>query len=368
MSEDQFSDIIQQNLKNNLPFCVYKKPKKAQVSIITQNNDKVYKLDDFKESGFVFAPFNDISETIFFPLNISKLQNYNFPNKVIKKEEDFYKETKLNQKKKHINLVENTITFLKNNNADKIVISRKECFKKKDFNLTQTFINLLNSYNEALVYLWFHPKIGLWIGATPEILLTVKNNYFTTMSLAGTQKKNQSITWKDKEIKEQLYVTDYITEILEKNKIRFTKSEPQTIVTGNVAHIQTIINGTLKPSFNLKSLIKDLHPTPAVCGIPKELAKKFILTNEGYNREFYTGFLGELNYTSLRNRSKKNIENQAYNKNTKKTNLFVNLRCLKVNKNEICFYIGGGITKDSNATKEYTETVEKSKNLKNYIV
>ena len=47
----------------------------------------------------------------------------------------------------------------------------------------------------------------------------------------------------------------------------------------------------------LKSLVQALHPTPAVCGFPKQTVQNFIQSNEGYNREFYTGFLGELNLT-----------------------------------------------------------------------
>jgi isochorismate synthase len=89
-------------------------------------------------------------------------------------------------------------------------------------------------------------------------------------------------------------------------------------------------------------LIDALHPTPAVCGLPKESAKEFILENEGYDRSFYTGFLGEL---SVENRS----------------NLFVNLRCMQVKDATYYIYIGGGITSASVPEKEWEETVAKSK-------
>ena len=46
---------------------------------------------------------------------------------------------------------------------------------------------------------------------------------------------------------------------------------------------------------SIKKIILALHPTSAVCGLPKQEAKEFILQNEGYNREYYSGFLGELN-------------------------------------------------------------------------
>ena len=91
-----------------------------------------------------------------------------------------------------------------------------------------------------------------------------------------------------------------------------------------------------------------LHPTPAVCGLPKEEAKQFILDNELYNRDFYTGFLGELNLKG-------------------QTNLYVNLRCMQLKDNRISIYVGGGITADSNAENEWEETVIKAKVMKNAL-
>ena len=98
-------------------------------------------------------------------------------------------------------------------------------------------------------------------------------------------------------------------------------------------------------------MIRILHPTPAVCGFSREIAREFIIENENYNRSFYTGFLGELNL-------------QNFNKDKKKSALFVNLRCMKIENNKVSIFVGGGITKGSNAEKEWQETVFKSKTMK----
>ena len=48
---------------------------------------------------------------------------------------------------------------------------------------------MLNNYKNAFVYLWFHPKVGLWMGATPERLISIDSQLnLKTMALAGTQK------------------------------------------------------------------------------------------------------------------------------------------------------------------------------------
>ncbi len=362
------TNLLQQNIQNNTVFCAYKKPKENKINLITQKNTAIYKVADFTESGFVFVPFIDISEGIIFPLHLSDNKEFSIPKSKLKSTKNKSFSLKENQKETHEKLVQKTVNFLKNGQAEKIVISRKKCIKKTDFNSVATFIHLAHNYDNAMVYLWHHPKIGLWIGSTPETFLQIKNNHFTTMALAGTQKKKKNVVWQKKEIQEQQYVTNFITATLHKNNIAYKTTSPYTVKAGNIAHIKTDITGVLQPNFNLKKLITDLHPTPAVCGIPKSVSKHFIVENENYNREFYTGFLGELNFTSFKNRNKRNIENQSYHNTIKETNLFVNLRCMQVIKNTICLYIGGGITKDSVPENEFLETVEKSKILLNFII
>ena len=97
-----------------------------------------------------------------------------------------------------------------------------------------------------------------------------------------------------------------------------------------------------------------MHPTPALCGLPKQEAKQFIIKNEGYSREFYSGFLGEIN---------KDFEFNTAGK----SDVFVNLRCMKLDKNEAHLFIGGGITKESNPLNEFQETINKSQTIKKIL-
>ena len=132
-------------------------------------------------------------------------------------------------------------------------------------------------------------------------------------------------------------------------------------------HLRNQITGILdKEKASLKHVIQQLHPTPAVCGLPKSTAKKFILENENYNREFYTGFLGELNFKERihRNPKKRNVENMAFDSVKNVSRLFVNLRCMQLLENTAKIYVGGGITKDSIPINEWTETVNKSATIK----
>jgi len=353
------------------PFVSYRKPNSSEVSLLIQNDTNTYSLDDFLQSGFVFAPFDSEKKTIFFPLNKCEIEKFKYTESKMSIKEVVSNKLEY-EKEQHIDLVKKGVDYIKNNATPKIVLSRKEILELPNFSTINTYKNLLQHYKAAFTYIWYHPKVGLWLGATPETLLKVTNNTFKTMALAGTQiyTNTLDVVWEQKEKQEQQFVTDYIVKQLNKLNIISKVSEPYTIKASSIVHLCTDITGRLNNTKMQQPLISALHPTPAVCGLPKEKAKAFIQNNEGYDREFYTGYFGELNFT-IDNRQKKNnkrnIENHVYSFVKKQSSLFVNLRCMQVKNDKVILYIGGGITKDSNPEKEYAETVAKAAIMKKAI-
>jgi len=247
------------------------------------------------------------------------------------------------------------------------VLSRKQNITSTTKSPETLFLKLLEKYKEAMVYLWFHPETGIWLGATPETLLQTDARRFNTMALAGTQeyKGSLKVEWGTKEIDEQQLVTDEIVQRLHNVSKTLTVDKAITYRAGNLLHLKTGIQGTFDGIQGLRPIIKALHPTPAVCGLPKEEAKDFILNNEGYDRAYYTGFLGELNKrTTVKRATRKgNIENQAYGMIKKQTHLFVNLRCMQFTEGLATLYIGGGITLASDPESEWEETLRKAETL-----
>ena len=333
---------LSKSLEEKKPFVVYKYPRAKEVKGIFQKNKIIYKTHNFSESGFVFAPFDSSSEAIIFPLEKSNLYSSEYLElgNTSKNSSFFSSKPSEEEKNHHIDLVRKGVRFLKNTQAKKVVLSRKQVVDYSSIDVFFFYKKLIKNYPNAMVYIWFHPKVGLWLGATPEQLVKVKKGIFTTMALAGTQIYNNSIdiSWQEKERQEQKFVTDYIVTTLDQ-KLEIEKVK--TIRAGNLVHLCTIISGKIAANFSLQELLQKLHPTPAVCGLPKVAAKAFILENENYKREFYTGFLGELHVNDT-------------------SNLFVNLRCMQIFNKKIAIYIGGGITIDSNLEKEWDETVAKS--------
>jgi isochorismate synthase len=380
MNSEEFFTKLETQIQSGNPFVAYRNPnaKNGLTKALLQENNERYKIVDYTESGFLFSPFNTTKKAFLIPSENANIiaTEYLVENfSEVKQENAEFPPayTNAEAKVKHEKLVQKGIEAIENREFKKVVLSRTEVVQTQLIAI-EIFKNLLKKYETAFVYLWFHPETGIWLGATPETLLNVERNKFKTMALAGTQsfKGTMEVNWGEKEIEEQQIVTDAILENLE-NKVSGTihKSEPYTSKAGNLLHLRTDIQGKLDSGKSkVNSLISALHPTPAVCGLPKESAKKFILKNEGYDREFYSGFLGELNMKKevKRNSNRKNQENQAYASIIKQTSLFVNLRCMKLEAGKAHLFIGGGITKDSNAIGEWQETVNKSHTIKSVLV
>ncbi|CAL2101829.1 Isochorismate synthase siderophore [Tenacibaculum sp. 190130A14a] len=332
---------------NHQPFVAYRKPKELSVNLYIQKNDALHTSSNLTESGFIFAPFDNNNPSVLIPFNQSEFSQeeititnqYALNNDI---------SSDISSKKSHLDLVTAGVEAIQNGNFKKVVLSRKEQVALKNIDISSTFKKLLYTYSTAMVYVWYHPKVGLWFGATPETLIKVNHQQFQTMSLAGTQvyQKDKEVTWEQKEIDEQQFVTDFILDKLTPITTHITTSRVNTIKAGNLVHLQTKISG--EHSNNIAEIIEALHPTPAVCGLPKKASKQFIIDNENYDRTYYTGFLGELN---LNNNS----------------SIFVNLRCMEIQNNIANIYVGGGITIDSSPEKEWLETVAKTGTMKKVL-
>jgi len=355
---------------SELPFVIYRKPGQNGVNLIKETNKALFLSSNYSESGFIFSPFDDELQSIIFPIEKCEFQKATIENLsdnyIGKKVEKFFPEND-KQKKQHIALVEKGIAHIQQKGLRKVVLSRKQQIKINNINSEETIVEivhkLLAKYPSAFVYCWYHPKVGLWIGATPESLFSLENKTFRTMSLAGTQKyhENHKTIWNEKEKEEQALVTEYLEKALEKIVPILMISRPTTSLAGNVVHLKTEIGGTINTRLcDVLCLIKKLHPTPAVCGLPKDNAKQFIKNYENYDREFYAGFLGEINlpvdvFEEYKKEQKTDIK--------KYTDLYVNLRCMKIVEDIASIFVGGGITIDSIPEEEWKETQYKAETL-----
>lgn len=223
----------------------------------------------------------------------------------------------------------------------KVILSRTISIQKKTDPIS-LFSELEAKYPNAFIFLVSSELCGTWIAATPEILLQTKENQLHTVSLAGT--KSEYENWTEKEQDEQQLVTDFILKVLEDNQCKnIIVDGPNTINAGPVQHLKSDITAELDHPESWKSILKNLHPTPAVCGIPLNNASVAIQETEEHDRLFYTGYFGIIEENS--------------------TSFYVNLRCLSWSPEQVRLYVGGGITAGSNAQSEWQETQKKAETI-----
>lgn len=344
MQYPQLSQNALEHFEKKLPFVLYSLPDSNSITGIFQNNLAINSSSNLLKDSFVLAPFDLQEELLQIPFADSEVITCEeIPEFPLNEIETTINESPLD-KETHLHLVQKAIENITKGGIQKIVVSRKKELSLKEFDLKKLCDSLFSQNPTAFRYIWYHPKTNIWCGATPEVLLKTQGSVFSTMALAGTQKLNgQSIIfWEQKEKSEQQWVVDAIVDNLINKTTALNISKTETQIAGNLAHLRTDIKGVLNTSkYALKNVVETLHPTPAVCGTPKEKAQAFIYRNEGYDREFYTGFLGVAN-------SQKD-----------ETELFVNLRCIKIEGNKATLFAGGGITQDSQPEAEWEETHNK---------
>ncbi len=355
-----------------------------KLSGINQKNliicDTVKEVDDFVleegNSGFAFAPFIPNAKKFLFPADT----HYQFENEIQTKGPQTNSTLSSNSRPSHnqkkatfhratlshtigvdfIELVNKGLQEISDGQIEKVVPSRyKDITITDEYNLLDAFDTLCEKHPQALVSLVSSPQTGTWLGATPELLVSVNNqSIFKTIALAGTLPYSpdvdlKTVAWTQKEIEEQALVCRYIINCFKKIRLReYEEHGPRTVVAGNLMHLKTIYEVDMAAT-NFPQLgsvmLKLLHPTSAVCGMPFDNAMTFLKNKEGYNREFYSGFLGPVQI---------NNESQIY----------VNLRCMQVFEKSARLYAGAGITIDSYPEKELEETEMKMQNLQNLII
>ncbi len=322
---------LEEFLKENKSFYIYRLPFTTEV--IMEASPVVVK--GLHEGGFVVAPFDLRKNPIL------SLMPHDFPSL------DYICPTfpfpsVSTSKSHHANGVRVLSTYHRTHGG-KTVLSRVLRLKVDVDDLPRVFNNLLLQYPGGMVFAFSTPQTGLWMGATPELLLSGKDSELKTMALAGTRSSGCKEEWDSKNLNEQQMVVDFILQILKdlnpQVSARFTKN------AGPIEHLCTPISAfNPKNKSVIEKLLRDLSPTPALCGSDREKSFSFIEELETHSRGYYGGFIGPYSCSS-------NFD------------FFVNLRSMQHNGESASLYVGGGITGDSHCEGEWLETERKAESL-----
>lgn len=381
-----FSILLNHVQEHDYSFALWRLPNSQIKNLIisfTSTPPANASLEELND-GFIFSPFNKQKQVNFLRSDLSfsfsdgtltepktpvEISSQNWLQEVVskavvKKVKPHYAKRRIADtsidRKRFEQLVQTSVQQIEAGRFEKIVPSRSKSIDLPDsFDVLEAFQKLCNAYPNAMVSTISIPTVGTWLGATPELLVCVEEKtIFKTVALAGTKIFEEgvnlkNVTWTQKEIEEQALVSRYIINNFKKIRLReFEEHGPKTVVAGNLMHLKTEFSVDMKAT-NFPQLgsvmLNLLHPTSAVCGMPLEPSLEFLQQHEGYDREFYSGYLGPVNMNN-------NI------------NIFVNLRCMQLFEGHAIVYAGAGVTVDSVPEHEWEETEMKLNTLLNVIL
>ncbi|MDD4514601.1 isochorismate synthase [Massilibacteroides sp.] len=344
---DQILDTL---IEQNRSFVIYRLPGETSPRFLMQTTgspevfQNIEELNDKK--GFVIAPFRVSASS---PVLLIQPDCFDLDKAVLTKpEEQEQRNREQNSihnsidKTKYGQLFDHFVSPLKKEEIKKLVLSRtKTIEKEKAFSPGRSFFKAAEKYIYSYVYLLHTPQTGTWLGSTPEVLLSKDKKVWKTIALAGTRYPNSTqISWDEKNLEEQEVVSSYLHNQLSSFGIIPETKGPYTIKAGELAHLRTDFRFQLSEPYALGTLLRTLHPTPAVSGLPKNEAYQFIKKNEGYDRLYYSGFLGLLDIDG-------------------ETDIYVNLRCMLIEKSSLTLFAGGGLLASSSPEEEWEETEQK---------
>ena len=247
-----------------------------------------------------------------------------------------------NKHKEHTELIGKALSSIQESSLKKVVLATSLRYNGALNSPLSYFKRILAQYINTFNYLLFHPDCGVWMGATPERLITMSGHRMQTMALAGTRPYGSG-EWGNKEKEEQEFVVREIVNTLKQytshELIKYADTE--TIRAGHLEHLRTTIKAEL--SISPIDSAQALHPTPAVGGVPKQIALEFIDLHEQLDRSLYSGFLGAVS--------------------PEQTSLYVNLRCMSIQDYMATVYVGGGITEKSDPQNEWQEVLQKANTM-----
>jgi menaquinone-specific isochorismate synthase len=188
-------------------------------------------------------------------------------------------------------------------------------------------------------FLWQRNIGDVFFGASPERLLSLRGGCLRSDALAGTAGQGddgQQLLRSDKDRREHELVVDTITNQLRQNGlVPWHRRQPQLARHGRLTHLHTPITANAQGRSAL-SLAEQLHPTPAVAGLPRREAMDWLRTLEPFERGNYAAPIGWID-----------SEGDA--------ELRVAIRCGHTKGNRLDLTAGAGLVRGSIAERELQE-------------
>lgn len=351
------TQTIDHLLQSRRSFALYRVPGQ-EVALMLQDEAECIEAKDQLQSGFLYAPFCESAETPTLLLRPDKqAKGWEEIERLVACMEEVspmksFPEKEEEEEEEYAARFERCMEAIKSGRLNKLVASQRQRGTGTNHlgdHVATCFVRALTDYPGSMVHLLYTPNSGLWLGASPELLVSRRGDVWQTMALAGTQTRGEG-QWSAKNVEEQDYVSGFIHSLLVSLQAEIEhECAPHTLTTGQLEHRCTDFRFRLSEKrMSIFEMARALHPTPAVGGYPQREANAWLQNNEHLKRKYFSGYLGPVNTEG-------------------ESQLYVNLRCAHITEKVTWYYAGGGLTKYSVMEDEAREIERKMDTLKNLL-
>ena len=246
------------------------------------------------------------------------------------------------------NLLNEAIDAIREQALEKVVLARKtDVLFDHEIPLAEVIERMIDKQTNSYVFV-IEQEDDAFIGATPERLVQVKGNELLSACLAGTtargktEEDDEMLAWQLLNDEKNREEHDYVVQMIKQSVAPYVESfdipdAPVIYPLKSLQHLFTPVTATLKSDATILDLVKQLHPTPALGGEPRDKALQFIDEKEPFDRGWYAGPIGWLDA---------NFDGE----------FAVAIRSGLITENQATLFAGCGVVKDSDPRAEYEET------------
>ncbi|ESA32120.1 isochorismate synthase [Leptolyngbya sp. Heron Island J] len=249
-------------------------------------------------------------------------------------------------------MVSNVLPTLKSSTLHKIVLADAlDVLSANPFNIPKSLKALGIAYSDCCIFSFSNGKGPVFIGASPERLLSITTSdtgkQLTTDALAGSADRGnnlktdqiiaENLISNPKERYEHQVVVEFIAEQLTQLGLTpMFDTSPAILRLANIQHLHTPIQAYLPNHLKPLDLVKRLHPTPAVAGLPRLTANQLLKKTESFDRGPYASPIGWIDTNG-------------------NSEFVVGIRSALINGRQARLFAGAGIVAQSNPRSELAE-------------
>ena len=200
--------------------------------------------------------------------------------------------------------VEEALEAIRERRVSKVVLARTvDVDLDEPIDAVDVVSHLWDSNRGSHVFMFEpEPKSAL-VGAAPETVATLRDGVFHATAVAGSIRRGstpreqaelatQLLASEKDRVEQRISLDDMIARLETVGHQIRADPQPHVLTLARIQHLETEIRASVPATVGVLDLLRLLHPTPAVCGLPRDAAMALLADEEPFDRGWYSGPVG----------------------------------------------------------------------------